>query len=57
MSATTDTLAQQSIDATPDVEISDEDLLLAPTTVFGFSLSDKVWCKFKIICSLLFLAN
>ncbi|KAF9482979.1 P-loop containing nucleoside triphosphate hydrolase protein [Pholiota conissans] len=41
-------LAQQSIDDTPDVEISEDDLLLTPTTVFGFSLSDKVWLEFNV---------
>ena len=34
----------QSGDATADIELTDEDLLLAPTVVFGFSLVDKVWC-------------
>ncbi|KAF8186777.1 hypothetical protein BJ912DRAFT_451923 [Pholiota molesta] len=48
VAAPSDTLAQQSINATPDVEISDEDLLLAPATVFGFSLSDKVWLQFNV---------
>jgi len=26
-------------------ELNDEELLLTPTTVHGFSLSDKLWCK------------
>jgi hypothetical protein len=34
----------QSGDATADTELIDEDLLLVPTVVFGFSLVDKVWC-------------
>ncbi|KAF8956224.1 P-loop containing nucleoside triphosphate hydrolase protein [Flammula alnicola] len=37
-----------SNDATPDVEISTEDLLLTPTVVFGFSLVDKVWLEFNV---------
>jgi len=40
-----DNLVQtQSNDDTPDVELMDDDLLLTPTVVFGFSLADKVWC-------------
>jgi len=40
-----DNLVQtQSGDATADVELTEEDLLLAPTVVFGFSFVDKVWC-------------
>lgn len=35
----------QSNDATSDVEMTDAELLLAPTVVFGFSLVDKVWCE------------
>jgi len=31
---------------TADVEVKDDDLLLTPTVVFGFSLNDKVWCMF-----------
>jgi len=32
-------------DAAKNIDISGEDLLLASTVVFGFSLSDKVWCE------------
>ncbi|TFK64312.1 P-loop containing nucleoside triphosphate hydrolase protein [Pluteus cervinus] len=35
-------------DTAENVELSDEDLLLASTTVFGFSLSDKVWLQFSV---------
>jgi len=43
-----DNLVQtQSGDATADVELTEEDLLLTPTVVFGFSLVDKVWCQFS----------
>ncbi|PPR04913.1 hypothetical protein CVT24_007157 [Panaeolus cyanescens] len=38
----------QSDEATPDVELTEEDLLLTPTVVFGFSLSDKVWLEFNV---------
>ena len=31
---------------TSDVELTELDLLLTPTVVFGFSLNDKVWCTF-----------
>jgi hypothetical protein len=33
---------------TPDVELTDEDLLLTPTVVFGFSLNDKIWLEFNV---------
>ncbi|KAF8797499.1 P-loop containing nucleoside triphosphate hydrolase protein [Phlegmacium glaucopus] len=33
---------------TPDVELTDDDLLLTPTVVFGFSLNDKVWLEFNV---------
>ena len=33
----------QSADDTAEVEVKEEDLLLAPTVVFGFSLVDKIW--------------
>lgn len=29
--------------------LSDEDLLLTPTMVYGFSLSDKLWREFRSI--------
>ncbi|KAK7030336.1 hypothetical protein VNI00_014193 [Paramarasmius palmivorus] len=29
-------------------ELSDEELLLIPTTVYGFSLSDKLWLEFDV---------
>jgi len=46
---TQDHLVQtQSGDATADIELTDEDLLLAPTVVFGFSLVDKVWLEFNV---------
>jgi hypothetical protein len=38
----------QSNDATADVEMTDAELLLAPTVVFGFSLVDKVWLEFNV---------
>ncbi|KDR70007.1 hypothetical protein GALMADRAFT_145052 [Galerina marginata CBS 339.88] len=38
----------QSNDATPDVEMTDKELLLTPTVVFGFSLGDKVWLEFNV---------
>ena len=31
---------------TPDVELTEMDLLLTPTVVFGFSLNDKIWRTF-----------
>ncbi|KAF9527921.1 P-loop containing nucleoside triphosphate hydrolase protein [Crepidotus variabilis] len=37
-----------SDDDTPDVELNDNDLLLTPTIVFGFSLVDKVWLEFNV---------
>jgi len=41
--------AQGVMDDTPDdVELSEEDLLLTSTAVFGFSLSDKVWLQFNV---------
>ncbi|KAF8148667.1 P-loop containing nucleoside triphosphate hydrolase protein [Crassisporium funariophilum] len=38
----------QSADDTADVEMTEEDLLLTPTVVFGFSLGDKVWLEFNV---------
>lgn len=32
-------------ESTNDVELTDKELMLTPTVVFGFSLSDKLWCK------------
>ncbi|KAF9030366.1 hypothetical protein BDZ89DRAFT_1132477 [Hymenopellis radicata] len=31
----------------PELELSDEDLLLTPTVVYGVSLSDNLWCAFE----------
>lgn len=39
----TDNLSPKSSDKKPS--LSDEDLLLTPTVVYGFSLSDKLWRK------------
>jgi hypothetical protein len=33
---------------TPHVELTDEDLLLTPSVVFGFSLNVKVWLEFDV---------
>ena len=43
-----DIVRTQTINDTPDVELTDEDLLLTPSVVFGFSLNDKVWCTFLL---------
>jgi len=46
---TNDNLVQaQSGNDTPDIELTEDDLLLAPTVVFGFSLADKVWLEFNV---------
>ena len=45
---------------TPDVELTETDLLLTPTVVFGFSLNDKIWCTFsdsQSICRALFILS
>ena len=31
---------------TSDVDLTEMDLLLTPTAVFGFSFNDKIWCTF-----------
>lgn len=36
--------AQGFRDATPHVDLDDDEILLAPTLVFGFSLADRMWC-------------
>ena len=36
----------EGVNDTPDVEMTEMDLLLTPTLVFGFSLNDKIWCTF-----------
>ena len=36
----------EGVNETPDVEMTEMDLLLTPTLVFGFSLNDKIWCTF-----------
>jgi len=36
-------------DDTPDIEMTDDELLLTPAVVHGFSLSDKVWCMFTLL--------
>jgi len=47
--AVNDNLVQtQSNDDTPDIELTDDDLLLTPTVVFGFSLDDKIWLEFNV---------
>ncbi|KAG7443460.1 P-loop containing nucleoside triphosphate hydrolase protein [Guyanagaster necrorhizus] len=35
-------------ESTNDVELTDEELLVTPTVVFGFSLSDKLWLEFDV---------
>lgn len=56
MFATADHLVQiQSNDSTSDIELTDQDLLLTPTVVFGFSLSDKMWRKFPFSFSRSFI--
>lgn len=44
--ANLDIVRTETANDTPDVEVTDEDLLLTPTVVSGFSLNDKVWCTF-----------
>ena len=36
----------EGVNETPEVEMTEMDLLLTPTLVFGFSLNDKIWCTF-----------
>ncbi len=36
--------AQGFRDATPNVDLDDDEILLTPTLVFGFSLADRIWC-------------
>ena len=33
----------------PTLELTDEDLLIASSLVYGFSLADKIWCKSSYI--------
>jgi hypothetical protein len=42
----------KQIDAVhPDrVNLTEEELLLTPVAIHGFSLSDNVWCEHTIIC-------
>jgi hypothetical protein len=35
----------QNITVEVDEELTEDELLLGPTVVYGFSLSDKMWCK------------
>ncbi|KAF8911924.1 P-loop containing nucleoside triphosphate hydrolase protein [Mucidula mucida] len=35
-------------DVAEDVELSEEELLITPTVVYGFSLSDKLWLEFDV---------
>ncbi|SJL04222.1 uncharacterized protein ARMOST_07583 [Armillaria ostoyae] len=35
-------------ESTNDVKLTDEELMLTPTVVFGFSLSDKLWLEFDV---------
>lgn len=42
----TGNLVQNVTNTARNADLSEEDLLLASTTVYGFSLSDKVWCKY-----------
>lgn len=44
-----DIIQTEAADDTPDVELTDEDLLLTPTAVLGFSLNDKIWCTFSTL--------
>lgn len=39
---------QKTIEAERNEWISDEELLLASPIVYGFSLSDKIWCEYAI---------
>ena len=32
-------------DDSGDIDLSDDDLVLASAVVYGFSLTDKIWCK------------
>lgn len=41
-----DIVRTEGVNDTPDVELTEMDLLLTPTVVFGFSLNDKIWCTF-----------
>jgi len=43
-----DIVRTQTDNDTPDIELTDEDLLLTPTVVFGFSFNDKVWLEFNV---------
>jgi len=42
------TLVYSNQKSNEDVELTDEELLLTPTTVYGFSLSDKTWLEFDV---------
>ena len=41
-----DIVRTEEPDDTSDTEMTEMDLLLTPTVVFGFSLNDKIWCTF-----------
>ncbi|KAJ7097392.1 hypothetical protein C8R44DRAFT_843635 [Mycena epipterygia] len=44
-----DTLVHSQMNATTEnADLSSEDLLLTPTVVYGFSLSDKLWLEFDV---------
>lgn len=38
-------------------ELTDDNLMLAPPSLHGFSLSDKMWCTFISICALESVTN
>ncbi|CAA7269692.1 unnamed protein product [Cyclocybe aegerita] len=45
---TTNDIVRASNDVTSDVELTEAELLLTPSVVFGFSLADKVWLEFDV---------
>jgi hypothetical protein len=38
----------QNITVEVDEDLTEEELLLGPSVVYGFSLSDKMWCKLPL---------
>lgn len=47
-SAVGDTLVQMDAGAEAEPELSDDDLLLTPTVVYGFSFQDKMWLELNV---------
>jgi hypothetical protein len=43
-----DIVRTEGVNDTPDVELTEMDLLVTPTVVFGFSLNDKIWLEFSV---------